>query len=303
MQVAGYSAVAISIPYTIGVVISESRDARDYLEGDGGGGGGGEVTMGRKIVGLVRWYWGEEDKIPYVEYLEKKSSKINSENLNKGDDNECECETSIENEDKTVWRLNQDRIEKDCLSDVKVSIDCDGMVQNDVVLKGNSTLGEQLHSANGNIAAAAAATSQNVFVSFQDDDVNTNVDDSVEENSLKDLADDMDSSISHEEALSVVKEIGNLSTIYSTWNYFPPEAIETNTKNRPSIGSTSSFHTTQLRIDELQYNIDELQKSLMDPSCTRSRDDMESEMREMKLEIASLKRERRMAKLKKLFPF
>lgn len=296
MQFAGYGAVAIAIPYTIGVVISESRDLRDYLEGDSGGntgagagaGGGEEVTMGRKIVGWVRWYWGEEDDIPYIEYLERKSN-----------DNH-HSEASIGNEAKTIWRLNQDRIEQACDSDVTVSIECDGMMKDDVAFKGNLPLGEQLLAANGTISA----DSKNVFVSFQDEtDAIADNNSNAEGNTLNDLLDGMDGNISQEDESSPVKEIGNLSTTYSTWNYFPPQ---NDTNVSPTIGTTkssSSFDTTQLRIDELQYNIDEIQKSLFDPSCTRDRDDMEAEMRQMRLEIGTLKRERRVAKLKKFLPF
>ena len=55
--------------------------------------------------------------------------------------------------------------------------------------------------------------------------------------------------ISQEDESSPVKEIGNLSTTYSTWNYFPPQ---NDTNVSPTIGTTkssSSFDTTQLRID------------------------------------------------------
>mmetsp|Transcript_4752 Transcript_4752/g.6994 ORF Transcript_4752/g.6994 Transcript_4752/m.6994 type:complete len:188 (+) Transcript_4752:771-1334(+) len=126
-------------------------------------------------------------------------------------------------------------------------------------------------------------------------------------NEVLPLLNDTVGELSTSSSSSADKDIGNLCTIYSTWNYFSPEMINASTENAPSIGTTksssSSFDSTQLRIEELQYNIDELQKSLMDPSCTRDRDDMESEIKQMKNEIGFLNRERRMAKFKRLLPF
>eukprot|EP00551_Chaetoceros_affinis_P004502 CAMPEP_0203676034 /NCGR_PEP_ID=MMETSP0090-20130426/22998_1 /ASSEMBLY_ACC=CAM_ASM_001088 /TAXON_ID=426623 /ORGANISM="Chaetoceros affinis, Strain CCMP159" /LENGTH=343 /DNA_ID=CAMNT_0050542427 /DNA_START=82 /DNA_END=1113 /DNA_ORIENTATION=+ len=298
MQMVGYGSVAAAIPYTIGVTVKESRSLRDYLEGDASENSDGDSgSMGRKIVNAVRWYWGEEDEIPYVEYLKKKEKSTSS-------DNDDKVEISFANEDKTTSRLNEDRIERDCGSDINVSIECDGMVvQDDLLLKGKLPLGVQLISENGKIAT----TSKNIIVSVQDDDGSGSGSGTSSGNEVLPLLNDTVGELSTSSSSSADKDIGNLCTIYSTWNYFSPEMINASTENAPSIGTTksssSSFDSTQLRIEELQYNIDELQKSLMDPSCTRDRDDMESEIKQMKNEIGFLNRERRMAKFKRLLPF
>jgi hypothetical protein len=319
MQVAGYTAAAAAVPYTIGVIIKESRDVREYLEGDYTNmDGDSDDTIGRKVVGLVRWFWGEEDDIPYVEYLERYDTKSTSSSTSSSsNDNESgTIAYSLDNEEKQLSRRNQDRIEKDVNSNIKVMVESEGMMKDDI-FKGNEPLDNQLLKSYANNDHDQLDHLEELYVSIQDDDDVDDIDEAgveavegggmVSNSSLED--------ISFHEQVSTAKEIGNMSTIYAMWNYFPSQnggtknassSMESSSSSSSSLSSASttpSFDSTMIRIEELQYNMAELQKSMADPMCTRDRDDMDREMREMRSEVGSLKRQKRMAKLKKLISF
>lgn len=281
MQIAGYSAVAIAIPYTLGVVITQSRRLIDSLEGEasgGGVGGNGNTGIGRTIVRSLRWYWGQEDHIPYVEYLEKRSNK-----------QKVDEEISLENEDDTYRRLNQERIERDAQNDINVVIESEGVVKHDI-LKGNSPLIQQLTSSEGKYDP-----SKGVIVSFQDDS-------ETQDDSTTDDFNQSNDIFIYSEPNTSVKEIMNMSTIYAMWHYFPP-VEEMNVTSMMNKTSSKWMSPLDIRIDELKYKMTELQKSMNNPLSTRDRDDMEKEMKEMRKELGSLRREKRKANLKKLFPF
>ena len=284
LQMVGYSALALAVPYSIGVVIMQSNKMKDDLEGEIGRVDGDE-TMGRKVVRLLRWYWGNEDEIPYVEYLERKQLVSKNE----------EEEYSLEIEDNKVLRKNQDRIERDRYEDIKVIVESEGMVKEDV-FKGNASLTEQLISKDKNYI-----TSSNVVVSIQDDE---SKEDKLQASNgtIKDTALDnfIDTPVMDKKNSSL-QAIMDLATTYAMWNYFPPQE---QTSVASSTGKTGQWsNSLQIRIDELQYTMNELQKSLNDPLCTRDRDDMEQEIKEIKKELGVLKREKRFGMLKKLVPF
>ena len=292
LQIAGYTAAILAVPYTFSVIVSESRLIRDSLEGEckGRGSGSGESGdvqdqsnsegVGRKIVSLVRWYWGTNDHIPYIEVLEQKEKEGSG------------IAYSLENEDNVGSRLNQDRIEKESNNSVKVVLESEDIVQDGVILKGNAPIAEQLFSAQHG-DGKQFDKSKPIVVTIEDDD-NTSTDD-----------DELNTDIpSLDEDHSAKKEISNLSTIYAMWNYFPPSSPSTNqTISISSQSSSAGMNTIQIRIEELQHEISDLRKMMNDPMCVRDRDDMDQEMKNLRMEMNFLRREKRKANLKKLIPF
>ena len=290
MQIAGYSALVVSIPYTIGVVITQSRTLIDLLEGDYKEDDvHSDGSIGRTIMKGLRWYWGTDDEIPYVEYLENESKLKEGIHFDK--------EISLETENKTVSRRNQKRIEIDGSCDVSVVVESEGVLNNETY-KGNISLTDQLLQSE-----MKYNPSRGILVTIEDAfEKNGNGDnDDNESNSIPEISTELRLT---NEGNKNIKDIMEMATIYSMWHYFPP-IQEMNAASILSKSSSSSGWTDplQLRLDELQYKITELQQMLKDPFCTRDRDDMENEIKEMKREITTLKRERRIAKLKKVIPF
>jgi hypothetical protein len=303
MQIAGYTAAGIAVPYAMSVLISESNTLRTYLEGEcdetHNGSSGENMTIGRKIVSYVRWYWGIEDEIPYQEYLELKLKDGKSSTS-------AEEELSMIHEDKTIYRKIQDQIERDSHAPLKVEVENDGIIKEDV-FKGNIPMSEQLQLTSSE--KEKFDISKNIYVEFQDDiaTIDDNSNDSTSSSNLDDLN-------FVEESTSTAKDIGNRATTYTLWNYVPSPstrqtaAVQSNSNknngnNNNNKPSASPYDSTQIRIEELQHNITDLQKLLTDPSCTRDRDDMEKEVKDLKRELSQIKREKRFAKLKKFVPF
>ncbi len=303
MQIAGYTAAFLTIPYTFSVVVSESNVFRDYLEGEKksphdeglSSSSSSWEGLGRKVVSLVRWYWGKKDHIPYVEEIER---------LQKQDkDNEGIQNYSMENEDSVVMRINQERIEMESNDDVKVVLESEGIIEEGLVLKGNASVADQLFSKKN------PKTKYDPYkpIILTIEDKKSNHYGETKDNELSDLSED----ISFSEKQNILK----LANIYSMWNYFPPSASppasssssESNNKKSPIISpskpSSATINTMNYRIEELRYEIADLQKMLTDPMCTRNRDDMEKEVKELNNEISMLRRERRKIQLKKLITF
>ncbi len=286
MQMAGYTAAAVAVPYTIGVVITQSRILIDQLEGECGTYDDDKNdSIGRKIVSALRWYWGTEDEIPYVDYLEREKLKIGDTSGNDADS--FEQEISLENEDHTLWRKNQVRIEREMHSDVKVSLESEGVIRDDV-FKGNISLVNQLSSNERNFDP-----SKGIIVTFQDEDGNKR--DGVKAKVLQEIESSIDDNKSN------IKQIMKMAEIYDMWHFFPP--VQELNSSSIITRSTNWMSPLEIRIEELQHTIGEVQKLLGDPSCTRDRDDMENEIRQMRKEIATLRREKRNAQWKKLIPF
>jgi len=298
MQIVAYTAAAASVPYSFGIVISESNTFRQYVEGECVEEGENE-GLGRKIVNLFRNVWGKEDEIPYVEYLEKKvkSSKTR------------EKEVSLGNEIKTKLRMNQHRIERDVLSNANVVVENEGIViegnvKGDVYIGNIGSIWETVSQTKTNNSDEHIKSTKNIILSFQDNDNQTHDEDTQYNNevSMSDDTSTLTTSITDLELErdSTARHLGDRTAIYSAWNVF--DRLQKSQDNKAS-NNTTIMDSTQIRIDELQFNITELQKLISDPMCTRDRDDMEIELREMKRELNATKRQKRIAKLRKLVPF
>ncbi len=312
IQIAGYTAVALSIPYTFSVIVAQSPYFRDFLEGEcmndttGDGEAGGYEPIGRKIVKAVRWYWGVNDKIPYVELLERK----------KLDANFTGTEYSLENENSLVLRMNQEQIEKESNEDVKVVVETvGGVIQDGIILKGNLSLSDQLLSPENINTGGKLDSSRPIIVTIEDKDITSdgktssgmNDDDDDDDHNNDVLENGILSSLANGDTSITKKEINNLAAIHTMWNYFPPSSSSNDNQSQTSkvLQSPSSAHlnSLNLRIEELEHDIAELQKLLIDPMCTRDRDDMDNEMKVFRSEMNMLKREKRKANLKRWIPF
>mmetsp|Transcript_25893 Transcript_25893/g.38476 ORF Transcript_25893/g.38476 Transcript_25893/m.38476 type:complete len:441 (-) Transcript_25893:159-1481(-) len=104
------------------------------------------------------------------------------------------------------------------------------------------------------------------------------------------------------------RKIRQMTPIYSAWNHFPSLSSSSNSSSTNNNSSTStstpsssatkrvvnntissSASTEQIRISELEWNIEQLTSQLKDPNCTRDIDTMEQELKEAKRELRKLK--------------
>jgi len=262
LQLVGYGAVALSIPYLLSVIVAESARVRSILEERTG-------NVGHSIVGMVRWYWGRQEDVPYFESI--------TETDNRDD------RLALRGEESPTVQSTQVDIIKRADSNVTFHLTNDEDVQSKVCLPGGTLLSDS--------KIVGEDMSKRFIISFDEYEEQ-------EENSMKEddgilryMKEDSDGQ------QNSVLELKNLTSIWSSWNYFPSDV---STDARQQTGGTTT-DSTQIRINELAHNVSELQNFLRDPSCTRDRDDMEVEIQEIQSELSSLKRSKRIGKLKNIF--
>lgn len=262
---AGYAAVVLSIPYSLSVIVAESPRVRSILEERTG-------DLGHSIVRMVRWYWGHQEEVPYFESIMET--------------NDREDRLEFRGEESPTVRSTQAEIMKRAASIVAFQITNDEGVQRKVCLPGGTLLSDSKI-----VGEDMSKMSKRFIVSF----------DEYEEREEKSIEEDDELSRcmrkASEDQQSSVLELKNLTSIWSSWNYFPSDV---STDSRQQKGGTTTDRT-QIRINELMYNVSELKKLLRDPSCTRDRDDMEVEIQEIQSELKQLRRSRRIGKLKNIF--
>mmetsp|Transcript_11852 Transcript_11852/g.17302 ORF Transcript_11852/g.17302 Transcript_11852/m.17302 type:complete len:349 (+) Transcript_11852:265-1311(+) len=302
MQIAAYAAIAIAIPYSFCATVAESPRFRDRLEGGVDGDDTNPDSIGKKIVRFVRWNWGEEDRIPYSEYIELKEDEWD--------------EVSLETDVNTVERAMEEKIQQAVHAGVKViveDLDSEDGRQRIAVIPGTvaaSDVHEIWKSAGLGGSASEEDEPERVYLSFEDDegkdDVRNDNNDGMVVGESKDDAILFESrSMKHS---SAEEEIEKSTTIWSAWHYFPNTGAASSASSSSSSSSSSTpkrqtVDVYQMSIEKLKYQISMLQKDVKDPSCTRDRDDMQEQIAQLKRDLGALKRERRMKKFKSFIPF
>jgi hypothetical protein len=269
MRRAGYAVIAIAVPYSMMAIIAESPRLRAGLEGDPGA--EDSDTIGRKVVDFVRWYFGKEDDIPYFEYLE----------IDKDD------ELSLFSDISTTKRKEQEMIQQRLRDELKVHIETEAVGDEKTGLVDGRKIADIAKVMEELGVSNTGQQLNRVYITFED------APETEEEYGINYFEDNKD--------VDYMQNISNLTSIWSAWFHFPSPSeldaqVQTTASN--SSGKRTPHDSYQPLIVNLTHKIDDLQKDLKDPNSFRDRDDMESEIKQMRKEITSLKRERRYNKLK-----
>lgn len=276
MRKAGYTAIAIALPYFTIAYISEAPRLRETLQDNEN-----TESLGNKIVEFVRWWHGKQDDMPYADFLENKDHQ----------------ELSLEYDVSTLERKEQEMIQERLDAPVTVHVETEAIGDEKTQsLDGMSTADVQ--QVVQTLGFGNDESSKHVYITFEDED---------EENSHEIIKDsEFEDIYVKNDPLS---RISKLTSIWSAWYTFsnaPTEASNSSvssptTSISASTSNRTKFDSYQPLIDDLNHRIEMLQKELKDPYCIRDRDEMQHEMKEMKKEVTSLKRERRVQKLKSMF--
>ena len=273
MRRAGYSAIAFAVPYSICMAIAESPSVRDTLEGDPGS--DDSDSIGRKVVNFVRWYWGQEDKIPYAEYLAEDEHN----------------EVSLPSDVSSVERANEENIQRMLRDEIRVHVETEvdgqerfGTVDGRMPSSDVEGLWKKVGMEN---EGSSDVEPQIVYLSFEDDE-NNNDEDGM--NSDLSTANDVSGTVPS-------KQITNLTTIWSAWSNFG------NAQNTEAADVTfrAPIDPYEMRIEQLKLEIVDIANDLKDPYCLKDRDQMHDDMKMKKKEVRSLKMQRRIDKLKNIF--
>jgi len=121
LQILGYTTIIFSIPYSLSVIVAESRDMRSSLEERGG-------DIGQSFVEYVRRYLGHEEIRPYSEAT---------------DCSNCDSpEYQFWGEESYATRLEQAEIEKRATSHMNMRISCDCESEQTKLVLGSTLLSD-----------------------------------------------------------------------------------------------------------------------------------------------------------------
>ena len=311
MRIAAYTAIGIAIPYSIGVVISESPRIRSQIEGDRAYIAADDevesTTAGQKLVDFVRWFWGEEEHVPAGELIDTLDRD--------GNDAHAGLPVSLANDPPAHIRLEQAKIQNTIQSKIHVqvtstdgqgSITSPATISGDVPLDGNQ-LWNSLHQSEKGVGKDdedSAILNRRVSVTVDDEDGENGNEIVFSDNTSSALL--LDEGITTNPATMLKQE----SVIKSPWDYSgrasnanAQQEADTGASNKLSAEpqSLASMTADQIRMEELQWNINELQKSLLDPSCTRNMDEMQQELTNSKSQLRQLKRQKWTGRVRNIF--
>jgi len=301
LQIAGYTAVALSIPYSICTYISESPQLRSRLEGDVNPKTDHDsLNVGRNIVRWVRMYWGKEEDVPY-------SSRIGT-NVEEG--KKKETPLSFQNEASSKIRNEQVFISQMINSSVNVEVSkgvgedyLKGSVPGTVNTRDYNLIWSYVSGRKQKENRNDQHGLRNLRFEFQNEEKENIENPFIEDSNTMMNSDYLETKSLEESTFDLDGEmLRKLTTTWSFWNYFPT-SINSNLNKPESESSRSDLENKQLQpqIAKMEWSISELQKSLNDPLCTKDRDDMQQELEEIRKEMFRLKRERRLSRVRSWF--
>lgn len=283
LQIAGYSAIALSIPYTFGTIISESPNLRGWLEENDQLNTDGQLTWGQLVVSWVRWGWGEKELegIPYTE--------------------DSPQEKSLKSDVPVRTRSEQVAIEQSILSDVKLRMKTKSRFgeENNISAeeeREGSVSGKMLLSNSDEIYTSltgnAKSPNERIIVNFEDD-----ADESQFQGATLMSVGEFPQQYGDVKSYTPYDLMKRRASRWPLWSVNPIVTPSSDGTTSTKNTVRTKYDPTKMRIDELEYNISDLRKALQDPLSTRSFDDMEDELQRCREELRTLKRRRRLQKL------
>jgi len=303
VQIAGYVAGALAVPYTILWTITSNPTLREWF------GPYLPVDKLRTHYGKLEW-----DAQTYVEQMEDARNKEKNGKPADSIEDSLIGYYQFPEEEPFQVRQQQKIIETMNNSDVAVTISTSSSPKpspsqmEDIVTK---TIEAKMIANEKNLlevfSASLASTTNNMLVAVDfldkfNSDNTTNGKNVVKPLSDGSLMTDIESSKSEGgyrepfHSPSASQQLAQETQTASKWTYTPSQ--QTDAGNNSKNGATSDSRAKKLtdvemEIGRLGYEISELERSLRDPMCTRDIDGMTTELRNAKRELSKLKWKRR----------
>lgn len=296
-QIAAYAASATAVPYIVLWTITLSPTLREWF---------GPIIPLEKL----RTYYGklEWDAQSYSEEMENKDTQRNPEESLNG-------YYQFPGEDSFNVRRQQEIIKNMNESDITVT----------VTLSSQSSPAEEIVTET--VPANMIANEKNLLELFASGPVSTNSNkcvgidfldrnnpednatesstgskdkETVSDGSLMTDAESMANKtryIGPSEPLSMIQQLAKKTQSMSIWTHVPQQQDSGDGSNQGAGGSgnvgAQKLTDVEMRMGQLEYEIAELKKSLRDPMCTRSIDDITTELHGAKRDLAKLRWKRR----------
>lgn len=254
VQIAGYAALAVTVPASMLTIVAEQPYVRDVMLGDRPH----DETWAKVVVDFVRRYWSQDAGLF-----------------------EGETERSVA-EERELCKL----------MDCEVPLSVVGLVEDrnvgNVVHYFPATLVATAQSIWGQIYPDDKVSQMEgrFAVEFQDIVDKEEISQIVESHSDFDEFVGVDSSDDDDDI-----KLFRISQGSSGWQYIAPtlEPSMNSVKTSPIESKNNGMSSKEVRISELKYNEAQLQMQMIDPYCTREIDEMEKELAKIRQELRSLK--------------
>jgi len=299
-QIAGYCAAAVGIPYSLAWFYSSNQELRDMLP----------IRLPDIVLNALRHHFGEiEDE--YHSYPETLVQQYHHEEEDQ-QQQPAAVVYKFEDEPTLIERTIQHEIDSFVLDDtheIPIKISCISPHDNSIVhteqyavhgsLKANAdSLLNIMTNKKGNekdfiIAVDFPPQNQDVEENErlkqqqQVDDTSTNF--TIGDNGMN----DMTMTTTNGKSSFSSFQMPDLCTIYSLW-YSPSQGQAPQASSSTTAPSTHRMTADQMEESKLNYEIEQLQRNLKDPSCTRDMDEMQQELQNNKSKLRKLIWKRRL---------
>lgn len=268
VQIVGYTALILGVPYTIGTLLSEIPLLQQGIQ---------EFELGRQLMDqCIRPYWGHTDPHPYID-----------------DDDHHKNIKSLEIEPTANIRKEQENIQNSCSEKISYSVQIVASETNTeevVDLPGSTKVTSK------DIAGVLHRKDSTNIIGLdfldQSDDMEQSLDEDISHDNFE------NSSINRGE-----QYIRHLTTVWSAWNYFNNDP---NTNNNTEAAAATAKSTSLDEADnmermELEYQMQLLETEYSDPNSIRDRDTIMDELQSCRTKYRQLQRRLRWTKVKSWF--
>lgn len=291
VQIAGYVAGTVAVPYIILWTITSNPTLREWC------GPFMPLEKLRPYFGKLEW-----DAQNYSEEMES----VKNKEKNQDDESALNDYYQFPEEEPYKTRRQQELVEAMNESDISVTLSLQSSstasTPDEVVTKSIAantvanpkTLLEYFPSALGGNTTVAVD-----FLDRKNEDSDANAFNAGENTDGTLITDDAASfestgSFGSEHDLaSESRQLGKATQTSSRWTYVAM-ANDSTKKDTKKTSSPTQLSETEIEIGRLEYEISELEKNLRDPMCTRSIDDMTTELRQAKKDLSRWKWRRRL---------
>jgi len=275
VQIAGYGAAGILIPYSIVWLITSNPSLREMV--------GPYLPLDKFRSHFGQLEWNVQSYVDEMQIDERKGPE--DSNLGKKIPNVKFYQ--FPNELPFRERKQQGIIDEMEKSEIKVIIHLCG--SNGHQIQETKTVPASILANAQNLFGLVKGASERLTRSTTDGTTTVAVD--FEDNNAEmtvggPLLEDVDfppSSLNDNPSTLLLKE----TQTFSSWFYVPQYQIQ-------QTGSSSATSDLEVNISRLEFTVSELQKNLKDPTCTRDMDEMATELRLAKRELFGLKWKRRL---------
>lgn len=300
LQIAGYAASAVAVPYIILWTITSNPTLREWF------GPYMPLEKLRIYFGTLEW-----DAQSYTDQMEDAKKKLKEGKAPDSVDESLigyyqfpeEEPFHVREQQKAIETLNESDLVVTMSASSSSSLQIEDVVTKSVAAK---TIANEKNLSELFYSSSASTQSDNTAVAVDFLDQN-NLEDTVNKSnaemrqplsggSLMTDVESMASNYGTSDSSSASQRLARDTQVASKWTYTQSQQQASGKPSQEGISGASSISQltdVEMRMGQLEHNISELEASLRDPNSTRAIDDMTTDLRNAKRELSKLRWKRR----------